>query len=96
MSRQQYADELNTKYLLDESSLINVVIKGVDVYICHSLRNHWATNSQADLADTEFQEYLLTAIKKDENSRRKPNTKATDSQDHKIQSIGTMTMLRWL
>lgn len=60
LTTQQYTDDTIAKSckvvdVYDESTLNDVILKGIDPSIRHSLRNYWATNPQVDLTDMLFQ-----------------------------------------
>lgn len=72
MTTQQYADVQLTNTckvvdMYDESTLKDVFIGGMDLSIRHSLRQSWAQNPQADVAEIEFQAKSLLSIQKDAN-----------------------------
>lgn len=67
MTLIQYADDLFAKLckvadVYDESILDDIFIKGVEAYICHSLKKFWACSPQSDLADIAFLVQQLLAI----------------------------------
>lgn len=82
MTPQECAKDLISKSckvadVNDESSLNDMFIESVDMPICYSLRNQYATNSQADLTNIVFQGELLLSMQKgseNNSTRNYPNT----------------------